>query len=181
MGCVRHCPWSQAGTIHVPAQKVSAMLPCIPCSLGKEAGLPLHLAAFEALPEARGADPHPGCWKSHGSRDRRAFYPSCAARGAGGEVRAPCAQGNTGPELRSKLKSLSGLLRCRNLCVLATESGQLAAYSLLCRGLSACFRCPLKRERLLGCASLAAEIHAALRVSCGRYVVEGGEKSEISA
>ena len=132
--------------------------------------------AFEALPEARGADPHPGCWKSHGSRDRRAFYPSCAARGAGGEARAPCAQGNTGPELRSKLKSLSGLFRCRNLCVLATEKGQLAAYSLLCRGLRACFRCPLKRERLLGCASLAAEIHAALRVSCGKHAVEGGEK-----
>ena len=56
------------------------------------------------------------------------------------------------------------------------ESGQLAAYSLLCRGLRACFRCPLKGEKLLGCASLAAEIHAALRVSCGRYVVEGGEK-----
>ena len=104
-----------------------------------------------------------------------------AARGAGGEARAPCAQGNTGPELRSKLKSLSGLFRCRNLCVLATEKGQLAAYSLLCRGLRACFRCPLKGEKLLGCASLAAEIHAALRVSCGRYVVEGGEKSEISA
>ena len=27
MGCVRHCPWSQAGTIHVPAQKVSACFP----------------------------------------------------------------------------------------------------------------------------------------------------------
>lgn len=107
--------------------------------------------AFEALPEARGADPHPGCWKSHGSRDRRAFYPSCAARGAGGEVRAPCAQGNTGPELRSRLMSLSGLLRCRKLRVLATESGQLAAYSLLCRGLRACFRCPLKRETFWLC------------------------------
>lgn len=137
--------------------------------------------AFEALPEARGADPHLGCWKSHGSRDRRAFYPSCAARGAGGEARAPCAQGNTVPELRSKPMSLSGLFRCRNLCFLATESGQLAAYSLLCRGLRACFRCPLKGEKLLGCASLAAEIHAALRVSCGRYVVEGGGKSKISA
>ena len=99
-----------------------------------------------------------------------------AARGAGGEARAPCAQGNTGPESRSKLKSLSGLFRCRNLCVLATEKGQLAAYSLLCRGLRACFRCPLKGERLFGCASLAAEIHAALRVSCGKHAVEGGEK-----